>query len=57
MLKYCPRWKIEIEETSEVMCPACIFWKKVILKSGKEKMKCIFNNFKPGLKKGREWNV
>ena len=46
---YCSRWKLEINPEAECMCLSCIFWHP------ERKEKCDYKNWKPGLKKGKEW--
>jgi hypothetical protein len=55
-LKWCPKYKINIEETSEHGCQGCIFKKEVKSALIEETVwECWFENWFPALKKGREW--
>lgn len=48
-MRWCPKFKINVEENWKGNCPNCIFWKPENIDNN-----CDYNNWKPGLKKGKD---
>ena len=53
MLKWCPKYKINIEQDWEKNCPSCIFWREQKSIYGVIYYKCIYDEWNPGLKKDK----
>lgn len=51
---YCPIYKIEVNEEYEGNCPGCIFWREVPNKFGYKYYRCLYKEWYPGLKRGRD---
>ena len=51
---YCKRYGYDVNEQAECMCPSCIFWKSYKTPSGLIYHKCDYENWQPGLKKGKK---
>jgi len=53
-MRWCPKYKINVEEFIDSNCLGCIFC-ILIYGKGKRKVKCQYEDWYPGLIKGRDW--
>jgi len=51
---YCPKWKININQEYEEHCPACIFYRQKRDADDQLYLVCNFDNWHPGLRKGKD---
>ena len=54
MLIYCPKYKIKITQELKEHCPSCIFYRQKEDADGYFYLVCDFENWIPGLKKGKD---
>lgn len=57
MLIDCKRYGHQVETEALCMCPSCIFWKEVTNEFGYKYKTCIYKNWHPGLKKGKNMDI